>query len=643
MSSPDGMPARDGIRASVLFADAPSGCLVMNPDGTIALVNPQLCRMFGYDDVELVGRPVEVLVPEARRAVHRHHRDDYDAAPRVGPMGKGREVVGRHHDGSEFPVDVRLAPTVLDGDACVIAFVDDISEQVRAEQELDATRALLTAILDHAPSLISVKGADGRYLLANRQVEVMTGIPNAEMIGRTDDDLFSPAEIALWRPAEEEVLAAGEPAQAEAVLNRPEGRRTFLSQRFPLLGDDGRAYAMCSISTDITSRKALEAAVDSARAEAERANRAKSQFLSRVSHELRTPLNSVMGFAQLLQMDGEDPRVVEGAEQILRAGRHLLELINEVLDISRIEAGELRLSVEPVRVADVLAEVSDLIRVQAEQRGLRFEPAEPGDHVLLADRHRLVQVLLNLGSNAVKFNRRGGRVKFSVSRSETDAACVRIAVRDDGPGITAEARERLFAPFERLGVDPALEGTGLGLALSRGLMQAMGGVIDVASTSGAGCTFWIELPAAAQSPTSVASSNGETTTATVLYIDDNPESIALVESLLTRRPHVRLLTAMQASIGLDLAASNDLQLVLVDVHLPDLGGEVVLARLLAEPRTAGVPVAMVSADASAGRARRLRAAGAAAMLAKPFDLDALLGLIDEFVPSDGAGLGGDGS
>jgi PAS domain S-box-containing protein len=481
------------MRGRVLFDDAPSGCAIVSEVGEIVLVNTRLCELFGYSTEELLGREVDFLVPDRRREAHQQHRLGYDAAPRVGTMGQGRVVTGRRRDGSEFPVDVRLAPSVLDGERYVVAFVDDVTDRVRAQAELDSTRTLLQAILDHAPSQIYVKDVEGRYVLANRQVAVESGVANEAMIGRTDEEIFPGADFRSWRATEQEVIATASPLEREEGFDGHETRQTYLSQKFPLLDPDGVPYAVGGISTNITARRSLQDALESARREADRANRAKSQFLSRVSHELRTPLNSVMGFAQLLQMDADDPHVRESADQILRAGRHLLELINEVLDISRIEAGELRLSVEPVRVADVLAEVGDLIRVQADQRGLRFEPALVRDEVVFADRHRVVQVLLNLGSNAVKFNRVDGRVSMAVERRREQ---VRIVVRDDGPGIGPESQERLFSPFERLGVDPALEGTGLGLALSRGLTEAMGGTMGVDSTLGRGSAFWVELPAA---------------------------------------------------------------------------------------------------------------------------------------------------
>lgn len=635
MTGPVRSAARDAIGDSVLFADAPSGCVVVGADGVIALVNPRACLLFGYGEDELVGRSIELLVPELHRDEHVRHREGYDAAPRVGPMGTGRKVVGRHRDGSMLPVDVRLAPTTIGDEHYVIAFVDDITERVRAQAELDATRSLLEAILEHAPIQVYVKDLEGRYLMVNRQVELESGKQPDAMIGRTDAEIFASSEVPTWQAADAEAIAAGVVVEREEEYERDDGeRQVFLSHKFPLLDADGVPYALCGVSTNITARKILEGAVDSARTEAERANRAKSRFLSRVSHELRTPLNSVMGFAQLLQMDGLDPRVEESAEQILRAGRHLLELINDVLDISRIEAGELRLSVEPVRVSDVLAEAGDLIGVQAQQRGLHFTPAPPGGEVVMADRHRLVQVLLNLGSNAVKFNRRGGEVTLAV---EVRGDRVRISVRDAGPGISAAARERLFAPFDRLDVDPSIEGTGLGLALSRSLVEAMGGVIDVDSEPGRGSTFWVELPAAVGAVRTEGDAAMHATSATVLYIDDNPESVAVVAGLLRRRPHVRLLTAMQGSIGLDLAAAQPVDLVLVDVHLPDLGGETVLARLRAEPATATIPIVMVSADVSARRARRLEAAGADGTLLKPFQLDALLAVVDAFVPAGRTG------
>jgi signal transduction histidine kinase/ActR/RegA family two-component response regulator len=379
-----------------------------------------------------------------------------------------------------------------------------------------------------------------------------------------------------------------------------------------------------------------------ARAEAEHANRAKSEFLSRMSHELRTPLNAVIGFAQLLELDDLEGDQREGVEQILKAGRHLLELINEVLDISRIESGTISMSVEPVHVGSVLADALSLIRPLADAAGVRLaaDPEDLAETYALADRQRLKQVLINLLSNAVKYNRSGGQV--SVRCEELPGDRLELAIADTGRGLTAEQLGRLFEPFDRLGAERGdIEGTGLGLALSMRLTQAMGGAISAESQPDVGTTMRIELKRA-QGPDDVASSDELAPAAatagsarrTIVYIEDNLSNLRIVERVIERMAGVRLIPAMQGTVGLDLARQHRPDLVLLDLHLPDLHGAEVLRQLKRDPATAAIPVVIVSADATAGQVEQLLAAGAAEYLTKPIDIDVLLKTIERVLEAD---------
>ncbi len=383
------------------------------------------------------------------------------------------------------------------------------------------------------------------------------------------------------------------------------------------------------------ARRGAEAAMRAARDEAEAASRAKSEFLGRMSHELRTPLNAVLGFAQLLEIEVIDERQREDVGQILRGGRHLLELINEVLDITRVESGQLAMSLEPVAVPGIVAEAIGLLGPLAQERGisLRSDVADPGLHVL-ADRHRLKQVLLNLVGNAVKHGRSGGSALLTCAASEDGR--VRLAVSDDGPGIAPELMPRLFAPFERLGADAGgVEGTGLGLTLSRAIVTGMGGTIGVESRGGEGATFWFELAEAAAPAASVTVEAGSPEAkpagraVVVLHIEDNPANLRLVERALERRADVLHVPAMLGRLGLDLAREYRPDLVLLDLHLPDISGEEVLRQLQADPATRQVPVAIVSAAAIPGQVEPLLASGACAYLTKPVDLPTLYALIDD--------------
>ena len=384
------------------------------------------------------------------------------------------------------------------------------------------------------------------------------------------------------------------------------------------------------------SWRASEAEARAATAKAEAADRAKSDFLSRMSHELRTPLNAVLGFAQLLELD-LPPDQQDGVRQIRRAGRHLLELINEVLDISRIESGQFALSPEAVQVNELVTETVALMGPIAAASAVRFDVTAPSCscHVQ-ADRQRLRQILLNLLSNAVKYNQPNGTVFLRCS--QPDPTVVQIEVRDTGIGIPEADLPRLFVPFERLGAAATeIEGTGVGLALSQHLARAMGGTIEVTSEVGRGSTFRLVLPVALepadatlQLPALAGPRRPEQATAarTVLSIEDNRANSRLLEQIVDRRPEWRIVHANLGRAGLDLARAAPPDLILLDLHLPDIRGTEVLRRLKASGPTTGIPVVVLSADATSGQVERSLALGATDYLTKPIDVDAVLGLLD---------------
>ncbi len=382
-----------------------------------------------------------------------------------------------------------------------------------------------------------------------------------------------------------------------------------------------------------------EAELRSARDLAEEANRAKSEFLSRMSHELRTPLTAMIGFAELLLLERLGEVQKRHVQTILKAGDHLLALINDILDIARIEEGRLTMSPEPVRVSSLVREVIELVKPMLTDREVTVTAdGVPPELSVIADNQRLKQVLLNLVTNAVKYNRRGGRVDIAASAGHHNA---RISVADSGPGLGEEELARLFEPFERLSAATSdVEGTGLGLTLSKSLMEAMAGRIGVESTSGKGSTFWVELPLLAgptadgAHSTDGAASSGDAAskearlTGVVLYVEDNLSNVRLVEGIVARRPGVRLLAAMQGRIALDLARQHRPDLILMDVHIPDMDGAELLHRFAAEPATASVPVVVISADATPHQAERLLAAGAREYLTKPIRVTTLLAALD---------------
>ncbi len=370
-----------------------------------------------------------------------------------------------------------------------------------------------------------------------------------------------------------------------------------------------------------TVNKSLQTAKD----EAEAANRGKSEFLSRMSHELRTPLNAILGFGQLLQADVTAADAPESVEHILRAGRHLLGLINEVLDLAGIEAGRISLSLQPVDIGEAAKQTIELVRPLAVARGIQITVTKSDDRVC-ADEQRLKQVLLNLLSNAIKYNRERGSVTISFVQTKSDR--LRINLRDTGPGLAPEDIQMLFVPFQRLQAENAIEGTGLGLTVCKRLVNLMDGDIGVESVVGEGSTFWVELPLTEKAAASITRNGDDSLgkeiapvqSCSVLYIEDNLSNLRLIERLLLRRAEMKFLGATHGAEGLQLAREHQPDVILLDLQLPDISGEKVLAELRTDPITASIPVIMISADAAGDQAKRMTAAGAHAYLTKPLDL-----------------------
>ena len=376
-----------------------------------------------------------------------------------------------------------------------------------------------------------------------------------------------------------------------------------------------------------------------ARGEAERANQAKSQFLSRTSHELRTPLNAILGFGQILEISQLPEQEIQCVQFILKGGRYLLTLVDEVLDLARVESGELRLKLSAVSFGSLCEECIAFVERLAQARAITCTLEEsPAFQVpVWADKHRLRQVLLNLISNAIKYNREGGQVTLSCEQTPADR--IRLKVRDTGPGISAEGLARLFVPFERLDHEYGeVEGTGLGLVVSKQITEAMGGTLGVESQPNEGTTFWIELPGvkAALAETDVilpaslpAAVEEEVVTATVLYIEDNPSNLQVVQMIVARlRPQWRFLSARDGYSGLQQAREHLPACILLDMQLPGLNGSEILAELRAHEQTRDIPVLLISADVMTYNREAMLAMGATGYLPKPFEVSELLEELD---------------
>jgi signal transduction histidine kinase/CheY-like chemotaxis protein len=407
------------------------------------------------------------------------------------------------------------------------------------------------------------------------------------------------------------------------------------------------------IGTDNTARKLVEAEraqlykalqdknteLESAKAVAEKANLAKSNFLSSMSHELRTPLNAILGFAQLLESGAPAPTATQivRLHQIIKAGWYLLDLINEILDLAVIESGKLSMSLEPLSLSDVLLECQAMIGPQAQQRGINiiFDKVDP-TWFAHADHTRVKQALINLLSNAIKYNREQGTVEVACTAISPER--VRIRIKDSGAGLPPEKLAQLFQPFNRLGQETgAEEGTGIGLVVTKQLVELMGGSIGVESTVGVGSEFWIELirdvmpqlaPEHAMAPELASQAQGNAAPRTLLYVEDNPANLMLVEQIIEGIPHVRMLSARDANLGIALARANLPDVILMDINLPGLSGSQALKILREDPATAHIPVLAISANAMPRDIEKGVEAGFFRYLTKPIKVNEFMQALD---------------
>jgi PAS domain S-box-containing protein len=593
--------------------------------GVLHDVNRAFCATIGAEAGALRCAPVGDVVEQVDEAI--------DSLLRRGSP-TSISALCTATDGRARRMLVHLSP-LADEDDSHLVLLQITEEPVAQETEraLRESEKRVQDLVDNVNTLIYIKATDGSYILVNRHFEEMFGISRFDAPLCTNIDFFPPHIAEIYTANDAQVLGTGVPMEFEEP--RADGG-AWLTLKFPLFDVDGDIYAVGGISTDISLRRREELLARRAKDEAERANEAKSQFLSRMSHELRTPLNSILGFGQLLQLQVPPGPRRESVDRIVMAGRHLLALINEVLEISRIEAHGARHEVEPVDVCRPLIDAVELLRPLAQERRIDIVQDLHGGlyRCVLADPQRLTQVLLNVLSNAIKYNRVGGSVRISFR--DVPGARLRLCIADTGHGIPPDSLERVFMPFERVGADrTATEGTGLGLTLSRSLIEEMGGTIGIErSDPGEGTVFHVDLPLAAADtvPASGYFALRDTDpleavgvlSGTVLYVEDNLANLDLVNGLFARVGDVQVVSAVQGRVGIELAASHHPDLVLLDLHLPDLDGDEVLRRLRADPRTADIPVIVLSADATRDQIERLKQAGASDYVTKPIDVPVFL-------------------
>ena len=607
---------------------------VVDLELNFVLVNPAYRHVLGWEPEELIGQS----------CTDYFHPDDLERATNIFQPANGvvpsvveLDLRERCHDGT-----YRWMKWTIRKDADLYYAVGhDITKGRETIDALAVSMEKSRAIFDAAVDSIMVIDENLNVVEASPSSDSTFAFTREQTEGRAALDFVHPEDHGLILEALERGFANDEVMNVRFRGLHTDGHWAMIESRGRALRDaQGNPTGAVIISRDVSETVEAQRALELAKIEAEQANVAKSEFMSRMSHELRTPLNSVLGFAQILQMELEAPSELEMIGYIVKSGGYLLELINEVLDISRVESGSIAVSLELVSIEALVAECLKLVSGDAAAAGVEIvDQCDVARHVR-ADPQHLKQALVNLLSNAIKYNHEGGTVTLTC---DEDAGRVRLRVTDTGPGVAPQLLDRLFAPFDRLDAESkGIEGTGLGLALSKGLMEAIGGSLGVESEPGTGSTFWLDLPLATTSTdfaeveldVTAHSESNAALTATVLYIEDNIGNVRLLERLLVHKPNVRLITSLEGCLGLQLAQQHRPDLILLDVHMPDLSGYEVLELLRGDVRTASIPVVMLSADASHEQIQRFRDAGARDYLTKPLDLQHFLGQLDVYLQDD---------
>ncbi|WP_075879024.1 PAS domain-containing hybrid sensor histidine kinase/response regulator [Vreelandella massiliensis] len=527
--------------------------------------------------------------------------------------------------------------------------IQDITPQIDAEKALRESQERFTFAVEGAGDGVWDWDIPGNVVQYSRLYAEMLGYRPEEFYRTPDawEKDVHPDDLPLAQERLDAYLQDRRTSyEVELRIRCKNGRYKWVLCRSTVAERDssGHPTRVIGIHSDIDERKRVETELIRAREEAERANRAKSEFLSNMSHELRTPLNAIIGFGQLLEYEESlDADQRDSVAEILKAGQHLLTLINEILDLAKVESGHLEFSLEPVAVADVVEECLTLVRAQAAKRGIQLCTEDLNGAVVQADRTRLKQVLLNLLSNAIKYNREQGQVDVALASSAPER--LQIRVTDTGKGIAPEDHAALFQPFNRLEAEgSAIEGTGIGLSISRRIAERMGGRLEMESQPGVGSCFWVELPGEMHQPTfevvtppaRPSEPVDDLEHSPVLYIEDNPANLKVVEKLLRGRRRIQLFTAKAPEQGIILAREQRPALILLDIHMPGLSGFEVLEILRQDPETRDIPVVAVSANAMPDDITRARQAGFDHYLTKPLDVTAFLETLDAYLKDSNA-------
>jgi PAS domain S-box-containing protein len=651
---------KTGALQNAILNSANFSSIATDEKGVIQLFNVGAETMLGYTAAEVVDRITPADISDPQEVIARAKALSLELATPITPgfealvfkASRGIEDIYEltyiRKDGSRFPAVVSVT-ALRDDSGGIIGYLligtdNTARKQVEAEQKLldqrlrdqqFYTRSLIESNID---ALMTTDPA-GIITDVNKQMEALTGCTRDELIGAPFKSYFTDPERA--EAGIKLVLSVSKVTDYELTARARDGKETVVSYNATTFHDrDRKLQGVFAAARDVTERKRFNVELERAKAAAEKANLAKSDFLSSMSHELRSPLNAILGFAQLINSDSPPPTPSQTAsiDQILHAGWYLLELINEILDLAQIESGKLALSREPTSLAEVMLECQAMIEPQGQKRGISMTfPRFHSPYFVDADRTRLKQVLINLLSNAIKYNRAQGTVIVDCTKHSPER--VRVSVRDTGAGLSPDMVLQLFQPFNRLGRESGTEeGTGIGLVMSKRLVEMMGGTIGVESAVGSGSVFWFELDSAA-APQLVVGPTGPADTAqavvsdgallrTLLYVEDNPANLMLVEQLIARRPDIRLLSARDGNLGIQLARANHPDVILMDINLPGISGIEALNILRGDPETAHIPVVALSANAMPRDIEKGLSAGFFRYLTKPIRVDEFLNTLD---------------
>jgi PAS domain S-box-containing protein len=658
-----------GALQSAIFNSANFSSIATDEKGVIQIFNVGAERMLGYAAADVVNKITPADISDPQELIARAVALSAELATTITPgfqalvfkASRGIEDIYEltyiRQDGSRFPAVVSVT-ALRDDQGTIIGYLligtdNTARKQVEAEQmKLDQrlrdqqfyTRSLIESNID----AIMTTDPAGIITDLNKQMEALTGCTRDELIGAPFKKYFTDpgrAEAGI-----KQVLREKKITNYELTACAWDGKTTVVSLNATTFYDrDRKLQGVFAAARDVTERKRLDQALEEqnielkrARAAAEKANLAKSAFLSSMSHELRSPLNAILGFAQLISSDSPPPTPSQTAsiDQILHAGWYLLELINEILDLAQIESGRLALSLEPTSLAEVMLECRAMIEPQGQKRGLKMTfPRFDLPCFVCADRTRLKQVLINLLSNAIKYNQPNGTVAVDVDRIGGVPDRTRVSVKDTGAGLPPDMLMQLFQPFNRLGRETkSEEGTGIGLVMSKRLVELMGGEIGVESTVGSGSVFWFELNSAAAPQLAVdraeptaqprAQVQEGAPLRTLLYVEDNPANLMLIEQLVARRPDMRLLSARDGNLGIQLARANQPEVILMDINLPGISGTEALRILREDPATARIPVVALSANAMPRDIEKGLEAGFFRYLTKPIKVNEFLQTLD---------------